>query len=37
MNRSSMNVLMVFAWVWVGTPFAYGAFQLFRRVAQLFQ
>ena len=34
MNR---KLLMVFAWAWVGTPFAYGIYQLFRKVAQLFQ
>jgi hypothetical protein len=37
MNRNALNGLMVFAWAWVGTPFAYGAYQLFRKVAQLFQ
>lgn len=28
--------LMVFAWAWVGVPFTYGAFELVRKVIQLF-
>ncbi|QUQ68092.1 MFS transporter small subunit [Kutzneria sp. CA-103260] len=34
MNRST---LMVIAWLWVGLPFAYGLYQLFVKVVQLFQ
>lgn len=36
MNNNARTGLMMFAWAWVGTPFAYGAYQLFKRVAQLF-
>jgi hypothetical protein len=34
MNR---KVLMVIAWAWVGAPFAYGVYQLVRKVTLLFQ
>ena len=33
MNRT---VLTVFAWTWVAAPFAYGVYQLFKKVALLF-
>jgi hypothetical protein len=29
--------LMVLAWLWVLTPFGYGAYQLIKKVTQLFQ
>jgi hypothetical protein len=28
--------LLVVAWMWVGLPFAYGVYQLFLKVVQLF-
>ncbi|WP_171055470.1 MULTISPECIES: MFS transporter small subunit [unclassified Nonomuraea] len=28
--------LMVLAWAWVGVPFAYGVYQLFLKLTQLF-
>ncbi|HET6286556.1 MAG TPA: hypothetical protein VFG15_07365 [Amycolatopsis sp.] len=28
--------LMVLAWLWVALPFAYGVYELFRKVVQLF-
>ncbi|WP_425484834.1 MFS transporter small subunit [Amycolatopsis anabasis] len=28
--------LMVLAWLWVGLPFAYGVYELVRKVTQLF-
>ncbi|MEV6906592.1 hypothetical protein [Amycolatopsis sp. NPDC051071] len=28
--------LMVLAWLWVAIPFAYGVYELFRKVVQLF-
>jgi hypothetical protein len=28
--------LMVLAWLWVATPFAYGVYQLIKKVTQLF-
>ncbi|MFI1226730.1 MULTISPECIES: hypothetical protein [unclassified Streptomyces] len=28
--------LIVFAWLWVGTPLAYGLYELFRKATQLF-
>ncbi|MGO1049479.1 MFS transporter small subunit [Crossiella sp. CA198] len=28
--------VMAFAWLWVGLPFAYGLFELVRKVTQLF-
>jgi len=34
MNRP---FLIAFAWLWVGAPFAYGAYQLVLKVSQLFQ
>lgn len=33
MNR---QVLTVVAWTWVAAPFAYGVYQLFKKVALLF-
>ncbi|WP_425564947.1 MFS transporter small subunit [Saccharopolyspora taberi] len=33
MNR---RVLMAAVWLWVGLPFAYGVYELVRKVAQLF-
>lgn len=33
MNR---HRLIAFAWVWVGTPLAYGLYKLMQRVGQLF-
>jgi hypothetical protein len=34
MNRKPLLILM---WAWVGIPFAYGAYELFLKVAQLFK
>jgi len=31
------SVLMAVAWLWVGLPFAYGLYQLFVKVVQLFR
>ncbi|GAB2909355.1 hypothetical protein ACFMQL_25865 [Nonomuraea fastidiosa] len=28
--------LMILAWVWVGVPFAYGVYELFLKLTQLF-
>jgi EamA domain-containing membrane protein RarD len=28
--------LMTLAWLWVGLPFAYGVYELIRKVIQLF-
>lgn len=28
--------LIVFTWLWVGTPLAYGLYELFRKATQLF-
>lgn len=33
---SGRSWLMVVAWVWVGLPFAYGVYELFLKLAQLF-
>ena len=33
----SYTGLMVLAWLWVLTPFGYGAYQLIKKVTQLFQ
>lgn len=33
MNRAP---LLVLSWLWVGAPFAYGAFKLFQKLAPLF-
>jgi hypothetical protein len=35
-ERSSHLPLMVVAWLWVGIPFAYGVYELVRKVIQLF-
>ena len=32
-NRAT---LLVVAWLWVALPFAYGVYELIRKVAQLF-
>jgi hypothetical protein len=32
----SRRGLLVFAWAWVGVPFAYGVYQLVQKVTQLF-
>jgi hypothetical protein len=34
---SSRSGLMLVAWLWVLTPFGYGAYQLIKKVTQLFQ
>ncbi|WP_449291472.1 MFS transporter small subunit [Nonomuraea marmarensis] len=34
MNRHAG--LMALAWAWVGLPFAYGVYELFLKLAQLF-
>ncbi|MCW2881927.1 MAG: hypothetical protein JWQ95_6027 [Sphaerisporangium sp.] len=28
--------LMILAWAWVGVPFAYGVYELFQKLTQLF-
>ncbi|PKW14847.1 MFS transporter small subunit [Saccharopolyspora spinosa] len=33
MNRRG---LLLFAWAWVGVPFAYGGYELVQKVTQLF-
>jgi hypothetical protein len=35
-QRSPNLPLMVVAWLWVGIPFAYGVYELIRKVVQLF-
>ncbi|MFC4591607.1 MFS transporter small subunit [Sphaerisporangium corydalis] len=30
------TTLMVLAWAWVGLPFAYGVYELFQKLTQLF-
>jgi hypothetical protein len=32
----SRRGVLVFAWAWVGVPFAYGVYQLVQKVTQLF-
>ncbi len=32
----SRTTLLVIAWLWVALPFAYGVYELIRKVAQLF-
>ncbi|MBP2319792.1 hypothetical protein JOF56_000177 [Kibdelosporangium banguiense] len=34
MNRKPLLILM---WAWVGIPFAYGVYELFLKVTQLFK
>jgi hypothetical protein len=34
MNRRPLLILM---WAWVGVPFAYGVYELFLKVTQLFK
>ncbi|SFB26800.1 hypothetical protein SAMN05216266_107122 [Amycolatopsis marina] len=33
---TSRTPLLVFVWLWVALPFAYGVFELVRKVIQLF-
>ncbi|MGW1200978.1 MFS transporter small subunit [Streptomyces sp. NPDC002536] len=33
---TSRKVLLVFAWLWVGAPFAYGVYELVLKLRQLF-
>jgi hypothetical protein len=35
-KTSNLPLLMVIAWLWVGIPFAYGVYELIRKVIQLF-
>ena len=35
-DQSRHTLLMVVAWAWVGLPFAYGVYELVRKVTQLF-
>jgi len=35
-TESRYTALKVVAWLWVGLPFAYGVFELIRKLAQLF-
>jgi hypothetical protein len=30
------TVLLIVAWAWVAVPFAYGVYQLFQKLTQLF-
>ncbi|MFE2938301.1 hypothetical protein ACFXKG_04385 [Streptomyces sp. NPDC059255] len=34
--ESGRTGLIVFAWLWVGIPLAYGVYELFLKAAQLF-
>ncbi|WP_414719887.1 MFS transporter small subunit [Streptomyces sp.] len=36
MSTSSRKPLMVFVWLWVALPFAYGLHELVRKATQLF-
>ncbi|AGJ53841.1 hypothetical protein BCL80_108279 [Streptomyces avidinii] len=36
MSTSSRKPLMVFVWLWVAVPFAYGLYELARKATQLF-
>lgn len=33
---ASRKALLVFAWLWVGAPFAYGVYELVLKLRQLF-
>lgn len=35
-NPPDRRPLIVFAWVWVGVPLAYGLYELVRKATQLF-
>lgn len=35
-DRAQHIPVMVVAWLWVGLPFAYGVYELIRKVTQLF-
>ncbi|GAA3791529.1 hypothetical protein GCM10022226_08140 [Sphaerisporangium flaviroseum] len=35
-DTSRRTPLMVLTWAWVGIPFAYGVYELFQRLTQLF-
>ncbi|WP_443706217.1 MFS transporter small subunit [Qaidamihabitans albus] len=32
----SRRILLIVVWLWVGLPFAYGLYELVRKVVQLF-
>jgi hypothetical protein len=36
MNSTRRPWLLTLAWLWVGVPFAYGLYELVRKVVQLF-
>ncbi|SFK32666.1 MULTISPECIES: MFS transporter small subunit [Amycolatopsis] len=36
MNEGRRPWLLTLAWLWVGLPFAYGVYELIRKVVQLF-
>ncbi|WP_269066319.1 MFS transporter small subunit [Streptomyces spinoverrucosus] len=35
-SRPDRRPLIVFAWLWVGTPLAYGLYELVQKATQLF-
>jgi membrane protein insertase Oxa1/YidC/SpoIIIJ len=35
-TTTGFNPLMLLVWAWVGLPFAYGIYELFQKVSQLF-
>jgi membrane protein insertase Oxa1/YidC/SpoIIIJ len=35
-TTTGFNPLMLLVWLWVGLPFAYGIYELFQKVSQLF-
>ena len=35
-DRHVRPALITFSWLWVALPFAYGAWQLFTKITQLF-
>lgn len=35
-TQPNRTALLIFAWAWVVLPFAYGVYELIRKVAQLF-
>jgi hypothetical protein len=36
-QEANRKPLITIAWLWVGIPFAYGVYELFIKVAQLFK
>jgi hypothetical protein len=35
-DTASRTPLLILAWAWVGLPFAYGVYELFQKLTQLF-